>query len=323
MKLLRLALCLLFSASAQKGSWKGGKKASFSASSLRWGFMRTEFENTQDAYFDRLLADWLMTLFIKVLQKLFRSYISTCNTQNIPHCYTVVLSYSRMHKPDTCILMLHARQGKALESLCSCTWKLCLFSSQLHMQALFCTLVHRVTSWFSPNFLSEKSKVICKPHPFQHTQGHAAVSSDDYGSHWNTHTHRYMFRDFGKAAKTVQAMRRMYKFLQTWCFRSLLGGCFSVSDVLPFSYICAHFCVFRRGVVMVSVLGKQPCSKCVCVSVCVFEHLLLVGFVFPPLHGPPLYWVLDSKIFCCCLFAKKREREEDRDSGEVDISFLL
>lgn len=32
---------------------------------------------------------------------------------------------------------------------------------------------------------------------------------------------------------------------------------------------------------------------CASMCVCVLEHLLLVGFVFPPLYGPPLLWVLD------------------------------
>lgn len=57
---------------------------------------------------------------------------------------------------------------------------------------------------FSPSFLSEKSEVICKPRPFQPTQVHAAVSSEDYGP--ETHTHAHMFWDFRKATESVKKL---------------------------------------------------------------------------------------------------------------------
>lgn len=52
-------------------------------------------------------------------------------------------------------------------------------------------------------------------------------------------------------------------------------------------------CLWRKGVVMVAVQDRNY-NPCVHLCVCVLEHLLLVGFVFPPLYDPPLLWVLDS-----------------------------
>lgn len=89
------------------------------------------------------------------------------------------------------------RTTRALQLLCLCTWKLCLFSSPLNAQTcfdffpFFYVLEPRATSWGSfPSFLSEKSEVICKLCPFQPTQVHAAVSSEGYAVlgrvHWCT-----------------------------------------------------------------------------------------------------------------------------------------
>lgn len=63
------------------------------------------------------------------------------------------------------------KQGKALmhtlESLCLCTWKLCLFSPLLHMWALFCASVLRATSWGSLQASCLRSqRLSANPAPF-------------------------------------------------------------------------------------------------------------------------------------------------------------
>lgn len=125
---------------------------------------------------------------------------------------------------------------------------------------------------FSPSFLSEESEVIWKPCPFQPTQVHAAVSSDDCGSDWNTPMHTCCGIS-GSPQKNVKASGRMVKFLKSCRFLSFfLGGCFYVSNVFPnFSFLhqFVFVCVCRGGVVVVLVLGQELYSKCVCLHQCV------------------------------------------------------
>lgn len=65
------------------------------------------------------------------------------------------------------------RMMRALELLCSCTWKLCLFSSPWNVQTcfyffsfFFCAGAESNFLRFFPSFLSEESEVICKLCPF-------------------------------------------------------------------------------------------------------------------------------------------------------------
>lgn len=54
-----------------------------------------------------------------------------------------------------------------LKSLCLCTWKLCLFFLLLYIQALFCTLVLRATSWGSLQASCLRSqRLSANPTPF-------------------------------------------------------------------------------------------------------------------------------------------------------------
>lgn len=63
-----------------------------------------------------------------------------------------------------------------------------IFTAAVNARSVLCFSPESHFLRFPPSFLSEKSEVICKYRPFQPTQVHADVSSDDYGSAWFTHT---------------------------------------------------------------------------------------------------------------------------------------
>ena len=146
------------------------------------------------------------------------------------------------------------------------------------MQALFCTSGLRATSSGSLQASCLRSQRLSvnsasfNPHrPMQlfplmimdQTETHAHTHTHTHThTHKHTHTHMHTFGILGRLQINVKATGEILMFLQSFCFLSCMEkASLRLKRSLPFRFfISVGVCVCRWSVVMVSVLGQQPCS---------------------------------------------------------------
>lgn len=146
-----------------------------------------------------------------------------------------------------------------------------IFTAAVNARSVLCFSPESHFLRFPPSFLSEKSEVICKYRPFQPTQVHADVSSDDYGSAWFTHTCIHVL-GFNKGCKKHTHYSENYVSAKLQCPFMWRGGdafLYLMCSITSLFYFNLSLYVFRRGEAVLSVPGQELHAPNVCLHQCV------------------------------------------------------
>lgn len=249
---------------------------------LAWGgvFYRELLKSLGTQRANSLIGYWLIDWWL-CLSRCCKSCLAVTLThiKSIPCYYEIVLDAQTCwrHYFPPCTVPCFQKLGKALmhtcESLCLCTWKLCLSSLLLHMQALFCTLVLRATSWGSLQASCLRSQRLSANLTLSTHTGPCSCFLRRLWT-WNAHTSTHVLGFQEGHRKRKKLLEEQFNFCKVSFLAWRIGLCVCVGRVWSWSqsrtgtiiHVCIYVCVFWNicsSLALFSLLYMtHPCCGC-------------------------------------------------------------